>query len=109
MFVEDRLDVTRSDPSAESHLDINRLRLAERNDDSREDHTVGDHDPIFPACERGVEKPERAHNTLGSARERACLEPYPFANPERARTQEHHAGDQVAQCLLRSETQHDRR
>ena len=107
-LVEDRLDVARADPGADAHLDVDGVGLAEWNDRGREDDAVGDHHPVLPARERRVQEAERADDAFGPARQWACLEPYSFADPERACAQEHHPGDQVSERLLRGETQHDR-
>ena len=70
---------------------------------------VGHHDRVIARGERRVEQPERADRALELARERAALQAHAVAHAERARAQQHRAGDHVAERLLGRETEDHRR
>ena len=60
-------------------------------------------------AKRRVEQAERGHDALDLAGDAAGLEAHAVADPERPRRDQHDAGDQVAERLLRRETEDDRR
>ena len=55
-----------------------------------------------------VEQAERADDALDLPGEAAALQAHALADPERPRAEQHHAGEEVAERLLRRETDDDR-
>ena len=106
-LAQQRLHVARLRAVAQRDAHVDRLRLAQRHDGGAEHDAVGDHDAVLAARERRVEQAERADDALGLPREPARLQAHALADAERARAQQHGAGDQVAERLLRGETDDD--
>ncbi len=108
LLVEQRLHLARPNPRRQPHSNVDGVRLTQRHYRGRQHDVVWDQDPVLPARERRVEQAERADDAFCRAAHRAGLKPYALANSERPSTQQHHAGDQVAERLLRRKTEDHR-
>jgi hypothetical protein len=103
--VQQRLDLAGLDVRPQARSQVDPGGLLERHDGRAEHDVVGDHDRVLALGEGRVEEPERAHDALELAGEPAGLEPHAVAHPERPSRDQDHAGDQVAERLLRREAE----
>ena len=106
--LEQLLDLGRLDVGAQAGAQVDRGGLAQRDDRGAEHDVVGDHDRVLALGEGHVEQAERGDGALDLAGEAAALEADAVADAERARGDQHHAGDQVAERLLGGEAEDDR-
>ena len=106
-LLEQRLHVARPDVGAQARAQVDGRGLAQRDDRRRQHDVVRDHDRVLALREGRVEQPERRDDALDLAREPARLQAHAVADPERPRRDQHHAGDQVPERLLRGETEDD--
>ena len=105
LVVEDRLDLGHADARAKPDLDVDRFGLPDRDHHGRKHDVVRHHDPVLALGERRVEQAERADDPLDLSSDGAGLEADALADAERSRAQQHHAGEQVAERLLRGKTE----
>ena len=103
------LQLDRRAAVAQARAQADRLGLAQRADRDREHRAVGHEHRVAAGVEGRVHQPERGHDALDLAAEHAALQAHRVADAERARAQQHDAGDQVAERLLRGEAEDDRR
>ena len=106
--LEHLLDLARSGVGAEPCPQLDPLRLSQRYHGQVEDHRVRDQDPVRSADQGGVEEAERADDSLQLSGQRPADQPHPVADPKGAGAEQHEAGEQVAERLLRREAEHDR-
>ena len=106
--LEQLLDLARHHVRAQPRAEVDGRGLAQRHDRGREHDVVRDHDRVLAAGEGRVEQAERGDDALELAGEVAGLQPDAVADLERAGRDQHDARDQVAQRLLRGETEDDR-
>ena len=93
---------------AQPGAQVDRVGLAQRDDRGVEDRAVGQHDLLLALLQDGVEQAQRGHHALVRAAQRARLEAHALADPEGPRAEQDGAGEQVAERLLRRETEDDR-
>src|SRR4051794_26642343 len=105
--LEQRLDVGWRDARPQARTQVDGVRLAQRDDRHVQHDAVGDHDLLFALAQDGVEEPERADGALDSAGQPAALQAHALTDAERPRAEQHGAGEQVAERLLRGETDDD--
>ena len=105
--LEQRLDLARAHVGAQPGAQVDRGGLAQRHDGGAEHDVVRDHDRVLALREGRVEQAERGDDALDLAGHGAGLQPHAVADPERARGDQDHAGDQVAERLLGRETDDD--
>ena len=102
--VEDVLNLRHANTAAEPDLDIDRVGLPDRDDHRRQHDVVRNHDPVLALGERRVEQAERTDDPFDLSADGTRLEPDALADAERSRAQQDHPGEQVAERLLRGET-----
>ena len=106
--VQQLLDLGGLDVGAQAGAQVDGGGLAQRHDRGAQHDVVGDHDRVLALGEGHVEQAERGHGALDLAGQPAALQADAVADPERARGDQDHAGDQVAERLLGGETEDDR-
>ena len=108
VLLEQILDLARAHVGPQARPQVDRRRLAQRHHRRREHDVVRDHDRVVALRERRVEQAERRHDALELAGQAARLEADAVADAERPRRDQHQARDEIAERLLRGETEDDR-
>ena len=106
-LLEERLQLARLHIRLQPRAQIHSRRFTERHDGRGHRHVVRDHDRVLALGEGHVEESERHHHALDLTAHAARLEADAIAYAEGARAQQQNAGEDVAEGVLRGETEDD--
>jgi hypothetical protein len=106
--LEHLLHLERRDVGRQPRAQVDPVGLAQRHDGHVEHDRVGDHHLIVALGEGRVEQTQRADDPLDLPGDAAALQAHALADPEGPRAQQQGAGNEVAERLLRRETDDDR-
>jgi hypothetical protein len=103
--LEQPLNVGHADPGTQPGSEIDLRRLAEGLNGRPERGRVGQEDRVRALAQGHVHQSQRLDCALGGSGDVSALKAHPLADPEGPCAQEHHAGEDVGQCLLRREAE----